>query len=99
MDTTTIIIMVIALFEIGLLITGSVYMANLAGGPDTSNQISAKIIPVVAIMGVIVFLHTILWYMYHSINSADMTMYFLISTSFSLLLSFTALGVSIANSS
>jgi len=71
------------------------YLSQLVGNPDTSNDLTKTLLPVTGILGGIVFLHTILWYMYFTYNPLSMNMYFLVATSFSMVISLIALSVSL----
>jgi hypothetical protein len=81
--------------EIAMIAVCGYYLSTLVGNPDNSNDLSKTLLPVTGILGGIVFLHTILWYFYFTYNPLSMNLYFLVSTSFSMVISLTALSVAL----
>ena len=59
-------------------------------------DILKTLLPVSAVL-IIIILHTILWYLYSTYNPLSMNIYYLISTSFSVIISLTALSISLIN--
>ncbi len=62
-------------------------------------DILKTLLPVSAVLIIIIILHTILWYLYSTYNPLSMNIYYLISTSFSVIISLTALSISLINQS
>jgi hypothetical protein len=60
-------------------------------------DISKTLLPVSGILIVVVILHTILWYLYSTYNPLSMNLYYLVATSFSIIVSLTALSISLIN--
>lgn len=86
-------------FEIILIIAAGSTLSQLVGNPDNSNDLAKTLVPVSAILGVIVLIHTIIWYIYFTFNPLSMNLYFLISTAFSMIVSLTALSIALINRS
>lgn len=61
------------------------------------NDISKTLLPVTGILIVVIILHTILWYLYSTYNPLSMNLYYLVATSFSIIVSLTALSISLIN--
>jgi hypothetical protein len=81
--------------EIAMIAVCGYYLSSLVGNPDNSNDLSKTLLPVTGILGGIVFLHTILWYMYFTYNPLSMNLYFLVATSLSMVISLTALSIAL----
>ena len=90
---------VIGVLEIGMIAAGGYFLSQLVGNPDNSNDLSKTLLPVTGILGGIVLLHTILWYIYFTYNPLSMNLYFLVSTAFSMIISLTALSISLVSRS
>lgn len=95
MDTYTWLIGVLGALEIGILIAVSYYLSTLVGNPDTANDLAKSIIPVTGILGGIVMIHTVIWYMYFQYEPMAMNLYFLVSGSMTMIFSLVALSVSL----
>jgi len=89
----------LAVFEIGLIIYAGFALSNISGNPDTSNEVVKSVLPAVFTLGAIIMVHTFLWYMYSTYNPLSMNLYYLLATSFSLLISLMALSIAIVNRS
>ena len=89
------LVTILGMAEIVMIVVCGYYLSQLVGNPDTSNDLTKTLLPVTGILGGIVFLHTILWYMYFTYNPLSMNMYFLVATSFSMVISLIALSVSL----
>lgn len=61
------------------------------------NDLSKTLLPVTGILIVVVILHTILWYLYSTYNPLSMNLYYLTATSFSIIISLTAMSISLIN--
>ena len=83
--------------EIALIVAVGYCLSQLAGTKDTSNDIVKTVIPITGTLGGIVLLHTALWYMYSTYKSVDMNVYFLVATSFSIIISLTALSIALVS--
>jgi len=85
--------------EIGLVGIGGYYLSTLVGNNDTSNDLSKAVFPAICILSGIVLLHTLLWYFYFTFHPVDMNMYFLVSGAFSMIISLSAICISLTNKS
>jgi hypothetical protein len=85
--------------EIILVAVGGYYLSQVVGNNDTSNDLSKAIFPVIGILSGIVLVHTLLWYFYFTFHPVDMNMYFLVSGAFSMIISLTAICISLTNKS
>jgi hypothetical protein len=83
--------------EIGLIIAGGYFLSQLVGNKDTSNDLGKTILPVSLTIGIIIILHTGLWFLYSTYNPLSMNLYYLMATSFSMIISLTALSIAIVN--
>jgi hypothetical protein len=95
----SILITALGAFEIGLIIAGGYLLSQLVGSKDTSNDLVKTVLPVSFTLGGIVILHTVLWYFYSTYNPLSMNLYFLMATSFSMVISLTALSIALVNRS
>jgi hypothetical protein len=99
-DTTgpkqgSILLTVLGVVEIGMVIGCGFALSTLVGNRDTNNDLSMTLLPVTGILGGIVLLHTVIWYIYFTYNPLSMNLYFLMSTAFSMIISLTALSVAL----
>ena len=95
MYSDTIYLTVMAAVELAL-VGGTLYaLNNLVGNPDNTNNLSKTLTPVVGILGAIITIHTLLWYMYFTHHPQGMNLYFLMSTMVSMLVSLTALSIAL----
>jgi hypothetical protein len=94
---TTVLIGILAAIEIGLISTAGYFLSQLVGNKDTTNDLSKTVTTITSILGAIVMFHTALWYVYFMYNPLSMNIYFLITTSLTMVLSLTSLAVSIVN--
>jgi hypothetical protein len=85
--------------ELVLIAVCGYFLSQLVGNNDTSNDLAKTLLPVTGILGGIVLLHTVLWYIYFTYNPLSMNLYFLVSTSFSMIISLTAMSISLINRS
>ena len=97
--TGSTLVTVLGSLEIILVIIGGYYLSQLVGNPDTSNDLAKTLLPVTGILGGIVLLHTVLWYIYFTYNPLSMNLYFLVSTALSMIISLTALSVALISRS
>jgi hypothetical protein len=81
--------------EIALIAVCGYFLSQLVGNSDTSNDLAKTLLPVTGILGGIVLLHTVLWYIYFTYNPLSMNLYFLVSTSFSMIISLTAMSIAL----
>jgi hypothetical protein len=93
------LVTVLGVFEIGLIIAGGYLLGQLVGNKDTANDLGKTVLPVTFTLASIVLLHTFLWYWYSTYNPLSMNLYFLMATSFSIIISLTALSIAIVNKS
>lgn len=93
------IVMVLGGLEIALIATVGYYLSQLVGNKDSNNDLTKTVLPVTGILGGIVLLHTGMWYMYFTYNPLSMNLYFLLATSLSIIISLTALSISLINRS
>jgi len=85
--------------EIVLVAAVGYFLSQLVGNSDTSNDLVKTVLPVTGTIGGIVMLHTVLWYMYFTYNPLSMNLYFLLTTSLSVIISLTALSIALVNRS
>jgi len=85
----------VSVFEIGLIGGAATMLSGLVGTNSTNNDLTAKIIPVIAILSGIVLVHTLLWYMYFTYNPVSMNLYFIVSGSMTMIISLVALSISL----
>ena len=90
---------VLGVAEIILIVAASFTLSKLVGNPDNANNLANTLLPVTGILGGIVLLHTVLWYIYFTYNPLSMNLYFLVSTAFSMIISLTALSIALINRS
>jgi hypothetical protein len=97
--TGSTLVTVLGALEIILVVVSGYYLSQLVGSPDTSNDLAKTLLPVTGILGGIVLLHTVLWYIYFTYNPLSMNLYFLVSTALSMIISLTALSVALISRS
>ena len=85
----------LGVMEIILIVVSGYYLSTLVGSPDKSNDLAKTLLPVTGILGGIVLLHTVLWYIYFTYHPLSMNLYFLVSTAFSMIISLTALSIAL----
>lgn len=83
--------------EVALIVAVGYCLSQLSGSKDTSNDIVKTVLPITGTLGGIVLLHTAMWYMYSTYKSVDMNVYFLLATSFSIIISLTALSIALVS--
>jgi hypothetical protein len=98
MDHPTMVTILGAL-EIGLIVAVCYFLSAMVGTKDTGNDLAKTVIPVVGTLGGIIMIHTLLWYLYFTYEPMSMNLYFLVSGSMSLVISLTALSVSLVSRS
>ena len=86
---------IIGVIEIAMIALCGYFLSTLVGNRDNSNDLAKTLLPVTGILGGIVLVHTILWYIYFTYNPLSMNLYFLVSTAFSMIISLTALSVAL----
>ena len=89
----------LGVIEIVLIGTTGYLLSTLVGNYDTRNDLVKTVLPATGLLGVIVLIHTLLWYYYFTYKPLSMNMYFLMSTSMSIIISLTALSISLVNRS
>jgi hypothetical protein len=94
-----IMITVLAVAEFALMIGAWYYLSQIAGTKDTANDLTKTVLPATGIIIAIVLIHTALWYMYFTYVPTSMNVYFLLSTSCSMIVSLTALSLAIVSKS
>ena len=92
-----ILVTVLGFVEIVAIIVCGVFLGLLVGDKDSSNDLGKIVIPVTGGLGAIVMIHTLLWYFYSIYNPLSMNLYYLLATSFTMLVSLTALAIAIVN--
>jgi hypothetical protein len=95
MANLSIMIMGLSAVEIGAIITICYFLSQLVGNADTSNDLSTTLVPITAGIGVVIMIHTLLWYMYFQYEPMAINFYLLISVSFCMIFSLTALAISL----
>ena len=95
MANLSLMIMGLGAVEIGALITICYYLSQLVGNPDNNNELSKTVVPISAGLGVVIMLHTLLWYMYFQYEPMAISLYLLISVSMCMIFSLTALAISL----
>ena len=90
---------ILGALEIGLIVAVCYFLSAMVGTKDTGNDLAKTVIPVVGTLGGIIMIHTLLWYLYFTYEPMSMNLYFLVSGSISLVISFTALSVSLISRS
>jgi len=96
-NTSLLTVSILGVIEIVGIIVIGVFLGQLVGNKDTTNDLGKTVIPITSGLGAIVLLHTLLWYFYSTYNPASMNLYFLMATSFCMIVSLTALSISIVN--
>jgi len=96
-ETNNIIVLVLGFVELCLVATVSYYLSLMVGNKDNSNDLAKTVVPVTGIMGGIVFLHTLIWYLYFTYDPMAMNLYFLVSNAISLIISLTAISISLTS--
>ena len=89
------LITLIGTIEIAALIAVCYFLSQLVGNPDNGNDLAKTVVPISADLAAIILLHTLLWYMYFNFNAMAMNLYLLISGSFCMIISLTALTISL----
>ena len=88
----------IAVAEIAIILTCLHFFPLLIGNPDISNDLEKDIVPFVYYISGIVSIHTLLWFAYlnYYMTGADgMNLYYLLASSFSILISLIALSMAL----
>jgi hypothetical protein len=91
----TVFKVLLAITEFILLIGTGFNLTKLVGNRDNAAELAGALTPIMFLLGVIVFLHTLLWYMYFTYNPIGMNLYFLISSAITMFVSLIALSVSL----
>lgn len=99
MFSATIIVSILAVLEVILIGTTGYYLSQLVGSKDTANEMGKTVTTITSMLGAIVMFHTALWYVYFMYYPMSMNIYFLLTTSLCMIISLTALAVSIVNRS
>jgi hypothetical protein len=90
---------ILGALEIGLIVAVCYFLSAMVGTKYNGNDLAKTVIPVVGTLGGIIMVHTLLWYLYFTYEPMSMNLYFLVSGSMSLVLSLTALSVSLVSRS
>jgi hypothetical protein len=98
MDHPTMVTILGAL-EIGLIVAVTYFLSTMVGTKDTGNDLAKTVVPVVGTLGGIIMVHTLLWYLYFTYEPMSMNLYFLVSGSMALVISLTALSISLVSRS
>jgi hypothetical protein len=88
---------ILGILELILVSLGIWQFSQIVGTKDSQNDISKVLLPVILIISGIILLHTLLWYYYFTLNPSSMNLYFLISGGFSMIISVTALAISLTS--
>ena len=99
MTNLSLMIMGLGGVEIGSLITICYFLSQLVGNPDNNNELSKTVVPISAGLGIVIMLHTVLWYMYFQYEPMAISLYLLISVSMCMIFSLTALAISLCQRS
>ena len=92
--TSPILMSVLGFFELILIIIAISTLSQLVGTKDTANDLTKTTLPAAFLLGLIVLIHTCLWYLYFTYNPMSMNLYFLVATSMCMIISLTALAIS-----
>ena len=95
MESRSVMVTILGAAEIGLIIAATYFLSTMVGSTDTSNELVKTVVPVTGILGGIVMVHTLLWYMYFQYEPMAMNLYFLVSGSMSIIISLLALSISL----
>ncbi len=90
---------IFAFIELCLIIAVIVIFSQFVGSSDKANEVSKLTVTSTTLLGFIVLFHTCLWYVYFTYNPISMNLYFLVTTSMCMIISLTALGISITTRS
>jgi hypothetical protein len=88
---------IFGIVQFALLVTASVYMSRLTGGPDDANELSKNVTTVIVLLCFIVAIHTLMWYVYLIYNPLSLNLYLIVTSAMCLIFSLSALGISISN--
>ena len=99
MDSRATMVTILGALEIGLIVAVCYFLSAMVGTKDNGNDLAKTVIPVTGSLGGIVMIHTLLWYLYFTYEPMSMNLYFLISGSLSLIISLTALSISLVSRS
>jgi heme/copper-type cytochrome/quinol oxidase subunit 4 len=95
MESRSMMVTILGAAEIGLIIAACYFLSMMVGSSDTGNELVKTIVPVTGILGGIIMVHTLLWYMYFQYEPMAMNLYFLVSGSMSMIISVVALSISL----
>ena len=96
-SSTPPLVLILGAVELGLFAFAFYCLSTLVGTADTNNDLVKTVLPITGTLGGIVMLHTGMWFLYSTYHPSDMTLYFLISTSMSLILSLVAISMALVN--
>jgi hypothetical protein len=96
-ETGSTVVLVLGFIEICLIAVVGYFLSVMVGNKDNSNDLAKTVVPVTGTMGGIVFLHTIIWYLYFTYDPMSMNLYFLVSNAISLIISLTAISISLTS--
>lgn len=99
MESRATMVTILGALEIGLIVAVCYFLSAMVGTKDNGNDLAKTVIPVTGSLGGIVMIHTLLWYLYFTYEPMSMNLYFLISGSLSLIISLTALSISLVSRS
>ena len=89
----------LAIVEVILIGITAHLLSQVVGTNSTNNDLTKVVTPVIGMLGGIVLVHTLLWYMYFTYNPISMNLYFMISGSMTMIISLVALSISITSKS
>ena len=92
-----ILVKILAVIEIALVCFTIYSLTLVTVTADTNNSLTKTLVPVVATLVAIIFIHTVLWCVYFTQNPLAMNYYFIISGAITMIFSLTALSVSLIN--
>jgi len=97
--TSSTMVMILGVMELALIMFAIYTLSQLVGNKDTANDLTKTTLPATLTLGSIILLHTALWYIYFTYNPLSMNLYFLLATSMCMIISLTALAISMTNRS
>ena len=99
LNKQNIFMIVLAVIEVTVICIIAWKLTELTGSPDNNNELVKTIIPISCLLGLLIMIHTVLWYIYFQNDSSGMSVYFFISGAVSMIFSLIALSVSLCQRS
>ena len=90
-------VVILGVIEMALITTCGFYLSKLVGTKDTSNQISATVLPIVGTLGGIVMFHAVIWWIWFQYMPSHANIYLIVMVSICLICSLTAMAISLVN--